>query len=294
MIKKYNLAKQTAGAAFITGVSSGIGRALALQLMQNGYLVFGTVRKPADGVFLKNAGGIPLVLDVTDSKRIPQTLRRVQTLLGKAPLKFLINNAGLSTCVSWEDMSQAELRHQFDVNFFSAVEITQCFLPLLRAGRGRVVLMSSTSARLPNALMGAYCASKCALEAFAVTLRQELLPEGIPVICLQPGPVQTRIFQRTRDDLKTGHPEALRSGYYEKFLAFSRKLEQDGLTPETAARRIAALITSRHPPLRAVVARKAWFAYVLPWLPQRIFDAGTCRALLPDAPAAKRPPTKHP
>ncbi len=275
-------ADRSHGGAFITGVSSGLGRALALRLLGEGYRVFGTVRKPADGRFLKDAGGFPLRLDVTHTAAISRIVHQVQTQLGSLPLKFIINNAGLSTCVSWEDMTTQELRYQFDVNFFSAVEITRQFLPLIRQGHGRIVVVSSTSARLPNALMGAYCSSKTALETFALTLRQELRPENIPVICLQPGPIQTKIFKHTRDDLETAHPEAIKSGYYEKFLAFSRKLEQDGLTAEEAARRMVQKITAPRPPYKTVIAKSAWFAYLLPWLPQPWFDEGVCRSLLPD------------
>jgi NAD(P)-dependent dehydrogenase (short-subunit alcohol dehydrogenase family) len=272
-------------AVFITGVSSGIGKALALQLLRDGYFVMGTVRRPEDGGYLTAAGGMPLVLDVTDHHRIPKIAAQVKaSLAGLAglPLTALVNNAGLSTCASWEDMTMDELRRQLDVNFFGAVEITKAFLPMIRSGHGRIMVISSTSVRLPLALMGAYCASKYALEAFAVTLRQELLGDRIPVICIQPGPIQTPIFEKTRRDLKTLHAGKVQSGFYGPFLKRSQELEATGLKPEYIAERLARILHKPKPPLRAMISRDAWFNVLIPRLPQRLIDFVVYRYLFSD------------
>jgi NAD(P)-dependent dehydrogenase (short-subunit alcohol dehydrogenase family) len=272
------------GAALITGVSSGLGQALALRLLKDGYLVLGTVRKKRDGAYLEKAGGSVFLFDVTDQRALPGLVRQVKSRLGKTPLTLLVNNAGTSVCVAWEHMSLDEVKAQLDVNFFGAVGVTQAFLPLLRVGRGRIALVSSTAFRLPLAFMGAYCASKFALEAFALTLRQELYGDGIPVICLQPGPVQTRIFNGTRAHLKRLHPREVANGAYERFLQQSRLMERGGLQPEAAAAKIARILQKPRPPLRAVVSKAPWFDALMPLVPQRWVDYVIHRVLTP-APA---------
>lgn len=267
-----NLDQAVPGAVFITGVSSGVGQALALQLLKEGNLVLGTVRKKSDGQTLSDAGGIPILWDVTDHKRLPSVVRQVKAYLGRRPLTALINNAGLSVCAAWEHMSLQEIRYQFEVNFFSVVALTQAFLPLLKPGPGRILLMSSISARLPLGLMGAYCASKIALEAFAITLRQELYTDRIPVICIQLGTTQTRIFDRTRNDLQRLHPREMARGDYDRFCQLSHKIEQDGLLPEVAARKILKILKKPKPPLRALVSKMFWFDFLAPKVPQRFID----------------------
>jgi NAD(P)-dependent dehydrogenase (short-subunit alcohol dehydrogenase family) len=271
----------TPGAALLTGVSSGLGQALALQLLRDGYTVLGTVRKKSDGVYLEKAGGIPLVCDVTLAARLPGLLRQVKQRLGTIPLKLLVNNAGTSVCAAWEHMRLDEVRAQLDVNFFGAVGITQAFLPLIKSGRGRIAVISSTAFRLPVAYMGAYCASKFALEAFALTLRQELYGERIPVICLEPGPMQTRIFNGTRARLQRLHARELAGGAYDRFMHYSQTMEQGGLTPAAAAAKIARVLQKSRPPLRAVISKAPWFDALVPWLPQRWLDFFIYRLLRP-------------
>ena len=264
--------RNSRGAVLITGVSSGIGKALALQLLRDGYRVLGTVRKKSDGEYLRKAGGVPLRLDVTEHKRLPAAVRRVRSLLGSLPLAALVNNAGLSLCGSWEHLSLDEVRAQFEVNFFSVVAVTRAFLPLIRSGRGRILLISSTSARFPFGLMGAYASSKSALEAFAITLRQELYSERIPVICLQPGPTKTLIFEKARRAIRHHHPREIANGYYDPLQKLSCELEQGGLAPEVAAGRIAKILQKPHPPLRAVISSYAAFDHLVPLIPQRVID----------------------
>jgi NAD(P)-dependent dehydrogenase (short-subunit alcohol dehydrogenase family) len=208
-------------------------------------------------------------------------MRQVKSRLGKIPLKLLVNNAGTSVCVAWEHMKLEEVKAQMDVNFFGAVGVTMAFLPLLRAGHGRIALISSTAFRLPVAFMGAYCASKFALEAFALTLRQELYGEGISVICLEPGPVQTRIFDGTRTHLKRLHPSEVANGAYERFLHQSHVMERGGLLPAVAAAKIARILQKPRLPLRAVVSKAPWFDALMPLVPQRWLDYFIHRVLAP-------------
>ncbi|NTV51918.1 MAG: SDR family NAD(P)-dependent oxidoreductase [Candidatus Firestonebacteria bacterium] len=288
MPAKTPLAPPPRGAALITGVSSGLGKALALQLIQDGFWVLGTVRRKSDGGYLAKAGGLPLLFDVTDVRGLPALARRVKARLGNVPLKLLVNNAGTSVCAAWEHMSLEEVRDQFEVNFFGAVAFTQAFLPLLKAGKGRLALISSTAARLPVAFMGAYCASKFALEAYALTLRQELYLERIPVICLEPGPMQTRIFAGTRANLQRRHAPELARGVYDRFLQHSHLMEQGALTVAEAAEKMARLLQKKCPPLRAVVSKAPWFDLLVPRLPQRWLDYFIARLLQPGKPVSAR------
>ncbi|MEW6517124.1 MAG: SDR family oxidoreductase [candidate division FCPU426 bacterium] len=266
-------------AVLVTGTSSGIGRATALALLAAGFRVFGTVRKPGDGAYLRRAGGEPVLLDVTSAASLRRALAFVRRRLGADPLAGLVNNAGISLCAPWEFVSADDLRLQLEVNLVGAVEVTRAFLPLLRAGRGRIVLVSSTSGRFSAPLLGPYCCSKFALEAFADSLRRELLRDGVAVTVIQPGPIQTPIFDKTRRWSGTRQPRAWGKGVHARFDDMAAGLGRTGLPPERVAAAIVHALTARRPPLRRVVARNAGFFRFLNWVPMRWLDYFVVRAV---------------
>src|SRR4051794_13181077 len=150
----------------VTGASRGIGRATALRLAGAGWDVRAGVRSETDGALLASeADGItPVVLDVTDAEQ-------VAALDASLPehVDAVVNNAGVVVAAPVEALDLGELRHQLEVNVVGQVAVTQAVLPRLRAARGRVVFVSSVSGRVSAPFMGAYSASKYALEALADT-----------------------------------------------------------------------------------------------------------------------------
>src|SRR5438552_19158622 len=129
------------GAVVVTGASSGIGRACALHLPRLGFEVFAGVREAADAERLRHdARGsvVPLMLDVTDPEQISAAVREIEGRLRERPLAGLVNNAGVAVAGPLEFLPLDELRRQLEVNTVAPVAVTQAFLPMLRASRGRV------------------------------------------------------------------------------------------------------------------------------------------------------------
>lgn len=175
--------------ALVTGASSGIGRALANQLQQRGFLVYATARKTADLTALTAAGFQALQLDVNDQTAIDQA---VQTITAQHnQLDLLINNAGFGAMGPVLDCFPAQLQLQFQTNVFSLVNVTRSMLPLLLQSRGMVVNIGSVSAEFVTPYAGIYCASKAAVHAINTALRLELAPFGIKVIEVQPGAIES-------------------------------------------------------------------------------------------------------
>ena len=157
-----------ARAVVITGASTGIGAACAFHLDRLGFTVFAGVRKPEDGARLQQSGSdrlIPILLDVTDQPSIQRSIEIVSERVGVTGLYGLVNNAGIAVSAPLEAIPLPDLRRQLEVNVIGQVAVTQAFLTLIRQARGRIVNMGSIAGRSTIPLMGAYSASKFALEA---------------------------------------------------------------------------------------------------------------------------------
>lgn len=189
----------------VTGASSGLGLEAVRDLAGRGYHVFGSVRRAADGDALRAECGdrvTPLAFDVTDAHAIDAAVAQVKSALGEANLCALVNNAGTNAVGPMMHMPVAEVRRIFDVNVFGLLAVTQAFLPLLGARRdapyprGRIVNVSSLSGGVTFACLGAYSASKHAVESFTDALRRELVLYGIEVVGIEPPSVRTPIFDK--------------------------------------------------------------------------------------------------
>ncbi len=173
--------------ALITGASSGIGRALAVELQQQGYLVYATARKATDLAALTAAGFQALQLDVNDQTAIDQLVQTITAAHQR--LDLLINNAGFGAMGPVLDCPPSQLQLQFQTNVFSLVHVTRSLLPLLLQSRGTVVNIGSVSADFVTPYAGIYCASKAAVHAINTALRLELAPFGVKVVLVQPGAI---------------------------------------------------------------------------------------------------------
>lgn len=178
----------------ITGCSSGIGAALAVELHRRGHRVYATARRQEALAPLLALGiGID-TLDVNDDASIAAALSRIEREVGQ--LDMLINNAGFSQVGAVVDLSREDLRQQYETNVIAPIAVTRAALPLLRAARadGRkamVVNVGSIVGVLTTPFAGAYCSSKAAIHSLSDALRMELAPFGIEVVMIQPGGVRS-------------------------------------------------------------------------------------------------------
>jgi NAD(P)-dependent dehydrogenase (short-subunit alcohol dehydrogenase family) len=268
----------------ITGVSTGIGYGAAADLTQRGYHVFGSVRRQEDVERVQvefGANFTPLLFDVTDEEGVKTAVAQLKAHLGDQPLTALINNAGISTPGPLAHLSAEALRQQLEVNVVSVLQISQAFLPLLKSSQspGRIINMSSVSGRIVYPFMGAYAASKHALEALSDALRRELFIYGIVVILIEPGTVRTPIVG------KFGEQVAQYAGT--DYEPFSAKLQEEVAERERKAmpvERVTAVIRTAleapNPKTRYPIPRKWLTGWLLPrLLPDRWFDKLVIRQL---------------
>jgi NAD(P)-dependent dehydrogenase (short-subunit alcohol dehydrogenase family) len=236
---------------FITGISSGLGKALAQSVLEKGDFVIGTFRQQAqvDAFHQVHEGkGLALKMDITKTADIKKAFKTIEKQFGR--LDVLVNNAGFGFAGAIEETSEAETRQVFEANFFGTLKVTQMALPIMRAqGSGRIVQISSHGGIKAFAGFGIYNASKFALEGFSEALAQELAPLGIHVTIVQPGPFRTGFASSAFQEaaIKMDDYNATAGAFRERMKAVNGKQEGD---PEKAAEAIINMVNSENPPLR--------------------------------------------
>ena len=270
------------GAVVITGASSGIGAACAQYLDGLGFTVWAGVRRREDGEALARLTSSRLrivMLDVTDPASIAAAEQVVAQATRDTGLAGLVNNAGISVAGPLEVLPLDAVRMQFEVNVIGALAVTQAFIPLLRPARGRIVNISSIAGLAATPFLGAYCGSKFALEAMSDALRLELVPWGISVSLVEPGAIQSQIWQRaTMSATRTlggVAPESL--ARYAHLLSRMQDVMQKAaaraIPAEAVARVVADALTASRPRARYLVGSDARFRAMLKWiLPDRVQD----------------------
>lgn len=270
------------GAVVITGASSGIGAACARHLDQLGFTVWAGVRRKTDGDALARAASPRLrvvMLDVTDPMSIAEAGRAIAEGTSGSGLAALVNNAGISVAGPLELLPLAEVRTQFEVNVIGALAVTQVLLPSLRLARGRIVNISSIAGLAATPFLGAYCGSKFALEAMSDALRMELAPWGIAVSLVEPGAIQSQIWQRATMSatrvLGEVAPEAL--ALYAEPLGRMQKViagaAARAIPADAVAHTVARALTASRPRTRYLVGTDARFRALLKRiLPDRAQD----------------------
>jgi hypothetical protein len=265
----------------ITGASTGIGWATSKLLLDRGFRVFGSVRKPADADRLKGELGgnfIPLLFDVTDEAAVLAAAGEVRAALDGETLAGLVNNAGIAVAGPVLELAAGEFRHQMDVNVIGTFLATQAFGPLLgsdpslKGPKGRIVMISSVAGRNGNPMMAAYSASKYALEGLSESLRRELMLFGIDVVIVAPGAVKTPIWSKAEEvDIS-----AYANSPYFRPLQRMRKimlwLGENGLPAERIAQAIAEALTSARPKVRYQLTADPMRHLVAAVLPKRMVD----------------------
>lgn len=262
--------------ALVTGASTGIGQSIALKLAQEGMTVFATVRKESDADHLQSLHDNlePLIMDVTDLAQIEAAAEVVKDQLGNTPLSVLVNNAGVAVPGPVEKLPMDELRWQFDVNVFGVVDVTQAFLPLMKQG-SVIVNISSVAGRSTQPFLGAYSASKHALEALSDALRRELLltHTGIDVVVIQPGSIKTPIWDKAKEvDLGVydGTPYGPLGHKIKKMMLKEGEL---GAPPEAVAQTVLDIVLRRKNNPRYVVSQQMMKEVIVPRaLPAKAID----------------------
>ena len=270
-------------AVVITGVSSGLGRAAAEELADHGYDVFGSVRRESDAAGLRERLGarfIPLLFDVTDEAAVRAAAAQVADILGGRGLAGLVNNAGIGIGGPLLYQPLEEIRRVFEVNVLGALSVTQAFLPLLGAklpqahAPGRIVNISSVGGKIAFPFLGAYSASKHALEAASDALRRELSIYGIDVIVIEPGAVRTAIWDKAeQEDLSSryaGTDYAVIAARFQKgFIEGGRA----GMPAEVIGRVIREALESPRPKTRYALPTNRLTGWIIPrLLPDRWLD----------------------
>lgn len=263
----------------ITGASTGLGRATALHLAERGFRVLGAVRKAEDGERLvadcASGRAEHVVLDVTDEASIAAAAEQVAGKVGDRGLWGLVNNAGICVSAPLEVVSTDLLRRQLEVNVVGQLAVTQAFLPLLRAARGRLVNVTSGLGTVAIPYLGPYSAAQFAKEGMSDALRRELAPMGVSVSVVSPGAIWTPIWGKIAQDGQgalAAAPAAVADLYRATFLRFLHFNEQSAKDSKTQPAEVAAAIrnalTSVKPKTRyrigTDVRRGSFLARVLP------------------------------
>lgn len=260
--------------ALVTGASSGMGKAIAKQLIQDGYQVYVAARSVDKMADLARLGAQPLRMDVSRDEEI---VNGVQTILAQTGgVDVLVNNAGFGLYGPVEEIGIDEARYQFEVNLFGAARLTQLLLPSMRTKRaGHIVNITSMGGKMYSALGAWYHATKHALEGWSDCLRLEMAEFDIKVIIVEPGVIETGFGDGATETIikrSTGGPY----GRMVQMVAKSIKSTYGhgtGSDPQVIADVVSQAVASSHPRTRYAVGK---FAKMLirmrVWLGDRLFD----------------------
>ncbi len=273
----------------VTGSSTGIGWGCVKVLTGAGYHVFGSVRKEEDGARLREEFGkhfTPLLFDVTDAQAVARGAAQVGEALGSTRLAGLVNNAGIAVFGPLAHQPVDDFRQQLEVNVVGQIIVTQAFLPLLgmdatRTGDpGRIINMSSIGGKMGAPFLGAYAASKFALEGVSDSLRRELDLYGIDVIIIGPGAVATPIWGKAEDVGLGPYEGTDYEPALQKFADYFLEQGRSGFPPEKLGRAVLNALTARKPKWRYAVVPGYVTNWLLPnLLPRRMVDRLICGRL---------------
>jgi hypothetical protein len=271
--------------AVITGVSSGIGKALAELLLRRGWKVFGSLRNADQGAELVEGSGgnfVPLIFDVCDEGAVEAAAARVRSDLAGRRLGVLVNNAGAVLAGPLALQPTEEFRRQLEINLVGPFLTVKAFLPLLGSDPamsgtpGRIVNVSSMAGHMGVPFMGAYAASKHGVEGFSDSLRCEVAQYGIHVITVIPGSVATPVFAKAQQNANPYD----RSDYQRSFDAFLENMKESvgaGHSPEHVAQGIFKAIESARPRYSyPIIWRKLLYWHLPRLIPKRALLATMC------------------
>jgi len=255
---------------FITGISSGFGRAIAVELAKSEHKIYGSIRNDVEPIPKINY----VHMDVTDMSSIEQAVKEIYEKEGR--IDVLINNAGIGIGGPIELTNIKDAQYQMDVNFFGVFRVTQAVLPIMRKQKeGVIICISSIGGLMGIPFQGLYSASKFAIEGYCQSLSLELKPHNIRVVLINPGDFSTSF---TSNRKIVDNPE-IKLTYPQFYNTLSKIMsdENNGPKPEILARKIGKIIDKKKPAFRYVIASplqkfsvslkkvlpETWFAAIL-------------------------------
>lgn len=252
----------------ITGTSSGIGQAAALEFANQGWNVAATMRTPEKDTTLKGKAGIQLyALDVTKPESIDAAMAAVVKDFGR--IDVVVNNAGYGVDGAFEGFSDEVIHKQFDTNVFGLMRVTRAAVRMMREQRGgTIVQIASIGGRLTFPMFSIYHGTKWAVEGFSESLQYEVAQFGIRIKIVEPGPIKTEFYGSSRHFVK---PEHTRD--YDAILEQAEKVAQEngakGAGPEKVAKTVLKAATSTSRRMRYSVGQPG---PLLLWLRKRLPD----------------------
>src|ERR1700684_1805181 len=273
----------------VTGVSTGIGWGTTKVLISKGFRVFGSVRKQADADRLQSEFGngfVPLMMDITDANAVHQAAQKVGSMIGDRNLVGLVNNAGIVVSGPLLYLKPSEYKRQLETSMISPIVVIQAFAPLLGTDKkrqgpaGRIVNISSSGAKIPIPLIGAYSSSKCGLEGMSDALRIELKLFGIDVVMIEPGTVNTSMYDKgEKEDLSEFKPTEYWNAV-QNFQKFIVDEGRKGFSPERLGEAVHLALSTAKPKARYAVIKQRFKNWTLPrLLPARMLDAVVAKQL---------------
>lgn len=255
----------------ISGCSTGIGRALAVEFAARNWRVFATARKPEVINDLKAPNVDVSVLDVTDETSIKACVDSVITKTGRIDL--LVNNAGLLLIGPLVELETSELRRQFETNVIGLNALTRAAVPhMIKRKSGKIVNISSVSGVLPTPFAGAYCSTKAAVTALSDSLRMELAPFGINVVTVQPGGIKSNLSGNANKGLDRFRKTPY--GPIQEFIVARANASQKNATPaEVFAKELVDKLERKKTPKFIRVGKDSTLLPLIARLPRTFTDA---------------------
>ena len=246
----------------ITGASAGIGRHAAFALLARGHDVFVTGRKASDlEAVLREAESLNLpgachtiILDVDSAASAKAAHAEVLRLTEGRGIDTLVNNAGYATAGPLIELSDEALHAQFETNVFGLMRVTKLFASeMIARGEGRILMIGSVSGRIPAPMLGAYHATKYALEALNDSLRMELKTLGIDVVMIEPGTIRTEFAGRAISEARAQQREGTLYGHvYERQAMIAARFDKLAAPPKVVSDAIIWQTEARRPRTRVV------------------------------------------
>lgn len=265
----------------ITGVSTGIGYDAVRYFIDQGYHVFGSVRKDDDLLQLNQdfpQNFTCLQFDVTDVAAIDVAAKIVEQKLAGSSLVALVNNAGYAQGGPMALLSDKDFRQQIEVNVFGVRNVTNAFLPFLGARKdfkakpGKIINISSLSGIFNTPMNGAYCVAKHAVESLGEVYRRELRMYGIQVSSIQPGPIQSKLWNKN-DNAMDAYLDTDYASYADKTRKIIQNAKKNALPAEVISKLIHKIIDAHRPKLSYIVIKNKLFNTILvKYIPKRIVD----------------------
>ena len=267
----------------ITGVSTGIGKSIAEILINNKFLVIGSVRKEEDANYLKEKYPDKfdyVIFDVTNKEAIENSRKKVESIINKnnSYLTCVINNAGIALGGPLRYLDVDIYKKQFEVNYFGLINVTKTFLDLLIDSnkyplKNKIINIGSISGKRSYPFVGPYTSSKFALEGLTDSLRRELLIHDIDVVLVEPGPIKTEIWNKAPDIENNPFVNTEYGNSLRKFNNMYIKMGKYGLHPDLVGNLVLKVLLTNKPKTRYVITPEKLKNYIIPgFLPDRWVD----------------------